>query len=66
MVKEMEKIGRNITAENFFASLSLAEKLETQQLTLLGTLIVKSYLRHSSQPKEEWSNLLYLHFRSQQ
>lgn len=39
MVKWMKK-RENITAGNFFTSLSLAEEQEKQQLTLLGTWTV--------------------------
>ena len=38
LVKEIEHSGRNITCDNFFASISLARDLLKKKLTLVGTI----------------------------
>ena len=37
-VEDIEKSGRNITSDNFFTNLSLAQKLFQKTLTLVGTM----------------------------
>ena len=38
LTEEIEKSGRNVTCDNFFTSLSLAKKLLTKKLTMVGTI----------------------------
>lgn len=38
LVQSIARSGRNVTCDNFFTSLSLARRLESMQLTLLGTI----------------------------
>lgn len=38
LIRGLEKSGRNVTTDNFFTSLSLARKLKSMNLTLLGTI----------------------------
>lgn len=38
LTQDMQGSGRNVTTDNFFTSLSLAQKLSQKQMTLLGTI----------------------------